>query len=223
MQPAPRRQPPSLLRLAAGLALDYVRWTQLVPMILAWAFLLLMIGAMVLVNFQEQSFGLIERGILLYERVAGPIDEAPEAPEPPQNADAPASADGESDRGGVTFTGEDLEPLALKAWALVALAGWLLGMAYRLLFGRPLRVGLKRKLVVAGLACIACTGLFLFAYFFGSERFNGPFAGWLAMFIGIPLIVWCISAYSLAISTAVDLAKRAIYRGGADSSGRPTA
>lgn len=214
MHPATRRQPPSLPRLVAGLALDYVRWTQLVPMILAWAFLLVMVGAMLLVNFQEQSFGLIERGIALYERVAGPIDDAPEGPEPPQEADSPEPVEEERDQAGATFTGEDLEPLVLKAWALLALAGWLLGMAYRLLFGRPLRLGLKRKLLVAGLACAVCTALFLFAYFFGSERFNGSFVGWLALFIGFPLIVWCVSAYSLAISTAVDLAKRAIYRGG---------
>ena len=215
MQQEAPRQPPSLIRLLAALALDYLRWTQLVPMILAWAFLLLMVGAMLLVNFQEQSFGLIERGISLYERIAGPIDEAPDAPDPPQEADSPVLADDQGDRAGARFSGEDFEPLVTKAWALLALAGWLLGMAYRLLFGRPLRVGLKRKLLVAGLACIACTGLFLVAYFFGSERFNGSFVGWLAMFIVIPLIVWCISAYSLAISTAVDLAKRAIYRGGA--------
>ena len=218
MHQAERREPPSLARMVAGLALDYVRWTQLVPMILAWAFLLLMVGAMLLVNFQQQSFGLIERGIALYERVAGPVEDVPMPPdgtiESPGSDSSPVPSETGAAQAAVTFTGEDLESLALKAWALMALAGWLLGMAFRLLFGRRPRVGLKRKLLVTGGACLGCTGLFLFAYSFGSERFDDPFAAWLAMFVGIPLAVWCISAYSLAISALVDLAKKVIYGGG---------
>lgn len=204
-----RVSPPPLLRILAGLALDYLRWTQLVPMVLAWAFLLLMVGAMLLVSFQQPSFELVDGGVRLYERLAGPPEPA-DGGGPDDDASAPARA---ADSGAVAFTDEDLERLVLKVWALMALAGWLLGMAWRLLFGRPPRPSLKRKLVIAGAACAACTGLFLLAYFFGSEAFDDPFAQWMALFVGVPLVVWCISAYSLAISTLVDIAKRLIYRG----------
>ena len=69
----------SVPRLLVGLAIDYFRWTQLVPMITVWAFLLLMIGAMLLVNFQQQSFSLFERGVTTYEAIFGPTGE-PEQP-----------------------------------------------------------------------------------------------------------------------------------------------
>lgn len=204
--------PPTLPSVLAGLALDYFRWTQLVPMIMAWTFLLLMVAAMLVVNFQQQSFGLLDAGVRLYERFAGPlepVDAGPSAAADPATAGEPERDPG---AGEVTFDEGDVEPLVLKIWGVVALAGWLLGMAWRLLFGPPPRLSLKRKLAFAALACSACTGLFLFAYLFGSEEFNDPLVQWLALFIGIPAVVWCVSAYSLGISAAVDLAKRGIYR-----------
>lgn len=35
----------------------------------------------------------------------------------------------------------------------------------------------------------------------------------MVLFAGTPLVVWCVSAYSLAVSTLVDIAKRLLYRG----------
>src|SRR6056297_3973486 len=182
---------PSLVRVLIGLGLDYLRWTQFVPMIMAWAFLLLMVGAMLLVNFQERSFGLIESGFGPYEHIAGPI--APEGA-PPEGNESRALA----------FTEAGLKPLVLRAWGLLALAGWLLGMARRLLFGPRPRRSLRHKLVVTAIAGLACTGLFLFAYFFGSESFEDPFVHWLLLFIGIPFGVWCVSVWSLTISAGID-------------------
>lgn len=236
--------PPSLARVLAGLALDYLRWSQLVPMVMAWAFLLLMVGAMLLVNFQQQSFQLIDSAARLYERVAGPIDVEPDGARErragpgtaePRPTGAPAeeaapdgrasdgaapgrlpageAAVGQPPAGTITFTEADLEPLVLKFWGLLALAGWLLGMAWRLLFGPPPRLTLKRKLAIAGAACLACTVLFLVAYFFGSETFEDPFWQWMTLFIVVPLIVWCVSAYALAVSTLVDGLKRRLYGG----------
>lgn len=168
-----RVSPPPVLGILAGLAPDYVRWTQLVPMILAWAFLMLLVGAMLLlVNFKQQSFELIDSGVRACERLAGPL-EPTDAGGRDGDAPAPASA---SETRAATFTDEDLEPLVLKIWALMALAGWLLGMAWRLLFSRPPRPSLKRQLALAGAACALCTGLFLLAYLFGSEEFDDPFA-----------------------------------------------
>lgn len=201
-----------LLRLLLSLGLDYLRWTQLVPMVTAWAFLLVMIAAMLLVNFQQQSFDLIASGAGVYERVFGPIDapDGPGAAPSPEAGDEPAAAtSGPGPRavadpdGSVRFTGEDLEGWVLRLWGGAAFAGWLLGLAWRRLFGAPPLPSLKRKLLWTGAAGAGVTLLFLFAYFFGSETFHGGFAGWLALFVGAPLVVWCISAWSLAISAAI--------------------
>jgi len=181
---------PSLARVLVSVALDYLRWTQLIPMITAWGFLLIMVAAMLLVNFQQQSFDLIDSSVRLYERILGPVEpvEQPQASAEPQP---------------VTWTEDDFKPLMIRIWGLLAAAGWLLGMVSRLLFGQRPRASLGRKLVRAGLAGLVCSALFLFAYFFGSESFEGPFWQWLLLFFGFPLIVWCVSAWSLTIGWAI--------------------
>jgi hypothetical protein len=181
---------PSLIRLLAGLALDYLRWTQLIPMIMAWTFLLIMVAAMLLTNFQQQSFELIDSGVRFYERFAGPLEPVEEA-----------QPSGQSES--LTWSGDDLRPLVIRLWGLLAAAGWLLGMAWRLLFGARPRASLTRKLLLAGVAGLVCSVLFLFSYFFGSESFNDPFWQWLLLFFGIPFVVWCISAWSLSIGWAI--------------------
>ena len=181
---------PSLPRLLLSAALDYLRWTQLIPMITAWGGLLVMVLAMLLVNFQQQSFDLLDSGVRIYERFAGPIESAEEQ----QVSVEPRS---------LSWTDNDLEALAIRLWGLLAAAGWLLGMVWRLLFGARPSASLARKLVRAGVAGLACTVLFVFSYFLGSESFDDPFWQWLLLFFGIPFVVWCVSAWSLTISWAI--------------------
>jgi len=54
-----------LPRQLAGLALDYLRWTQMLPMIAAWTFFGLMIAALLLTNFQDVAMPMTERLLLL--------------------------------------------------------------------------------------------------------------------------------------------------------------
>ena len=194
----PSNETVSVPRVLAGLAIDYFRWTQLVPMITAWAFLLIMVGAMLLVNFQQQSFSLIEWGATTYERFFGPLEPAPAA----------RTESGGPEDGVIRFSAEDFMPWVLRAWAILALAGWLLGMLRAVFFGPRGSMRLKRKLLLAALPAAACTALFGLAYFFGSEEFHGSPFGWLLMFTGFPLGVWLVSAYSLAVAHGLDIVRR---------------
>jgi len=188
----------------AGLAIDYLRWTQLVPMVTAWAFLLVMLGAMLLVSFQQQSFSLIEWGATHYERTFGPLQTESQGP-----VNKSESSDFEPDENGVvTFSDEDFMPWVLRAWAILALAGWLLGMLRAAIFGPCEPMRLKSKLVLAAIPAAACTVLFGMAYFLGSEEFNGSSIGWMLLFTGFPLGVWLISAYSLAVAHGLDRLRR---------------
>ncbi|NKI35194.1 hypothetical protein HFP89_08445 [Wenzhouxiangella sp. XN79A] len=206
----PRPRPPEhvhLLRALASLALDYFRWTQLVPMLLAWTFLLFMVAALLLTNFQDASFSLLERGIGIYERVIGPIDGVAGPPAEAAGPDAGEPAYGEALR----FSDEDIVPVVLRAWALLALVGWLFGVLRTMLFGPREPTGLAGKLRIAFYAAAGCSGLMWIAYGLGSETFHGSGFGWAMLFVGGPLLVWGISAWSLLIGQLVCRLQRRLH------------
>jgi hypothetical protein len=185
-----------LPRQLAGLALDYLRWTQLLPMVAGWTFFGLMIAALLVTNFQDVAMPLTGRVLLLAERLFGPFDGA---------------GFGQSDESGALhFTDEDILPIVYRAWALLALAGWVLGMIWRRIFGVRPPVALRRKLIRAAVAAGIGVGLCLFAWAFGSETFQGGPIGWLALFFGAGLAVWLVSLYSLSASALIDRLHRAI-------------
>lgn len=185
-----------LPRQLAGLALDYLRWTQMLPMIAAWTLFGLMIAALLLTNFQDAAMPLTGRVLLLVERLFGPLD---------------GNEFGQSDdAGALHFTEEDILPFVYRTWALLALAGWLLGMIWRARFGARPPVPLRRKLIRAAIAASVGVGLCLLSWGFGSETFHGGAIGWLALFFGAGLAVWLVSAYALSVSALIDRLHRAI-------------
>ena len=212
-----------LVRALASLALDYLRWTQLVPMLFAWTFLLLIVAALLLTNFQDASFALLERGIGVYERVVGPLDLAPPGVTEGETAStteaAPGSADGAAagEEPGAepvpatTFTDEDIMPVVLRAWALLALVGWLFGVLRSMLFGPREPRRLWPKLRIALYVAIGCSGLMWIAYALGTSTFNGGIAGWALLFTGIPLGVWLVSVWSLTFGHLVGRLQRHLH------------
>ena len=176
-------------------------------MLFAWTFLVLMVAALLLANFQDQSFALLERAITAWERWFGPIEPAPPA-------DGSATETGADGNGVLRFGDEDLVPLVVRGWALLALAGWILGMARELLFGPRKRWSLRAKLWMAGVPAAICSGLMLAAWSFGGNTFHGPFLGWLAMFLGLPFAVWIVSAWSLSVGHVLDIAIQRLHGGG---------
>lgn len=210
MLEAESRQPSLLVTAFIGV-LGYLRWTQLVPMLVAWVFLLIMVGAMLLVNFQDQSFALAERGIGLYERVFGPLEPVGEpvrepgetaAPEP--TPDQAHSADGDSASGAVHFSGDDIVAWLTPYWLLASLAGWLLGGLRSMLFGPRPGMPLPRKLIIAAAAAALCSVGFFVSWLFGSEAFEDNPVGWVALFLGMPFLVWLVSAWCLSVAHLLD-------------------
>ena len=205
---------PTIAALILGAVIDYLRWTQLVPMIAAWTFLLIGAGALLLVNFQEQSFTLIERGVGVYEQVFGPIESA--AGDNAMAGQTGGRADG-SPAGGseaVRFSEQDIMPGVLSAWTWIALAGYLLGLAHNWLFGPRQPWSLCRKLVLAAAAAASVSALMFGAYWFGSAPFHGGFASWFFLFTGAPLLVWLVSLYSLGVGHLLERLKHSISGAG---------
>lgn len=210
-QPAARPSPPEhvhLLKALASLALDYLRWTQLVPMLFGWTFLLLLVAALLVTNFQDASFSLLERGFTVYERILGPLDAAEPGPaaEPRLETEA-ADAQPPPTR----FTDEDIMPLVLRGWALLALVGWLFGVLRTMLFGPRPPARLARRLRIAAYCAIGCSALMWLAYGLGSETFHGTALAWALLFCGVPAGVWLISAWSLGIGHLIGMLQRRLH------------
>lgn len=201
-----------LLRALASLALDYLRWTQLVPMLFAWTFLLLLVGALLLTNFQDASFSLFERGVTVYERFAGPLAEAApaDAAETPDVTPDSPNTSGET-VGTTTFTGDDIMPVVLRGWALLALVGWLFSVLRSMLFGPREPARLLPKLRIAAYCAAGCSGLMWIAYLLGSETFNGGPLGWALLFIGVPLGAWLVSLWSMGIGHVIGIFQRHLH------------
>lgn len=174
-----------LATLAATLALDYLRWTQLVPMILMWAFMLMMLGGMAVVAFQGEIGLLLERTEPIAERLLGPSDEAA------ASADEPTELSVDQDR---------IMPWVLRIWGLLALVGWGLGQLRALIWGARDRWPLRYKLALAGLAAGLSAALVLALALLLDAELRG--LHWVLYGIGVPLVLWGVSAWGLIISYA---------------------
>lgn len=186
-----RQKNPSVTGLIAGLLIDYLRWTQLVPMIFAWAFLLFSVAAVVAINFQQSV-----------EAVVLPILDVFDAWEWLEEV---ADEDGQVS---ISLGDADIKGFVYKAWAALAAVGYLLGMLVSLVTGPRPPMPLGRKLVLAAVPAVLASAAFFLAWLFGSETFTGAAAGWVAMFLIGPLVVWLISAYSLSVGHVLEHVKR---------------
>lgn len=205
-QPARPAERMALWRPLVGLVADYLKWTQLVPMIMAWAFLLIMVAALVVTNFQQQSFALFEAGAAAYEWAFGPLE--PINGEPPQSEPRSETTPSGSQEG-VRLDEDSLRPWILKIWGALALVFWLLGLLRSWLFGPREPASLRRKLGRAAVAAAVASAVCFACWLLGSERFNGGPAGWIALFLGAPIVVWLVSAWSLSVGHLIDaLAQR---------------
>jgi hypothetical protein len=180
-----------MLGTIAGIWLDYLRWTQMVPMVTAWTFLALMTGAMLLVGFQEASFALIERALTWWDPAWAAADtDADPAPDTAQ----------EQTSDGLHFTDEDFMPYVLTAWGIGALVGQALGALRAALFGHRKRRPLRRQLWLAAAVGLGFAVVLLLCYLFGQAPYQGPAVFWFALFAGAPLMAWLVSAYSLSVN-----------------------
>ena len=192
-------------RLAASLAIGYLRSTQLVPMLVAWAFLLLALGLMSLVNFQDTGFTLVEQWVVIWDRYRW-LPRLDGAVTPTEN-------------GGLTLDDEGFRGVVISLWARVSLILFLLSLAGRALFGVRRRMPLRRKLMwllpPAALVWLAFAG----NYFFGSAPFQGAAWTW---FVGFTLacgVVLAVSGYSLTIAHILDQVRDALRAPAAEDDG----
>lgn len=198
------------LKLGATLAIDYLRWAGLSPLVTIWAFGIAMLAAMFFINFEEQSWDAFDS---LFQWIAGL----------PMIGDRfvswMESLAGED--GSISLGGNELKAAALKAWSLLSLAFMLIALGVNWAFGPFKPWSLKRKLGIAALCCLALLAGYVAVYSARPEPFNGPAGQWMLIFSGIALVLLIASAGCLAFAHVLGLARRALDESSRGTEPRP--
>lgn len=187
------------LQLVISLVIDYIRWSQLAPMITVWFFAVLMIFLLYFVDHQDQTVDGMAA-------VLGWVAELPVVgPSFTEWAENRATEDG-----ALHFGGDDFKVAAVKIWVALSLILMVLGWLASLLFGPFQPLTLKRKLAFAGLGSLALVAGFFGVYFLSPGLFNGTAAQWTLNFTGIALLVFLVSAWCLTIAHALGLLSQSL-------------
>lgn len=193
-----------IAKLLAKLGLDYIRWTQLVPMVIGWAFALIMVIGMSLVAFQGEIDSMLERAEPAIERLLGP---APEAPAEVSSSDESAT---------IQVTDDDILPWIYRIWGGLALLGWILSIIRTKLFGPKPPRKLKRKIVITAIACISYTGVLILIYLFIGDFSGNTGPELLVPFVLLPILLFIVSVWGLSISHIIDKLHEEIDKFGDD-------
>jgi len=186
-----------ILKVLLSLGLNYLRWTQLTPMLMMWGVALAMLLALTVVNFQAQTFSVIEHLLqwLMQLPVIG-------------DRIIPLLTDEDS---GIHMNSGDLKSFALQLWSITSLLFMLASMALSAWLGPFKPWTLKRKFLIVLLGIAVLLTGFIFNYYAGPENFNGDASAWIYNFLMISLLVFIVSAYCLSISHFLRLLDEALY------------
>lgn len=192
-----------IVKLLVNLVLDYFRWTQLIPMVLGWAFAIVMITAIMLVVFQGSIDSFLESTEPMVERVLGPTPESTESEEVT----------------GLHFTEDDIVPWILKVWGWLAFAVWILSIIREKIFGPRPPGKLGRKIKVSGIAAGSITIILLIMYLLMGDFSGNTILELMVPFVLLPLLLWGVSAYGLTVSFLIGELQKLINKLGIDESG----
>lgn len=187
------REGPEIFRNLLSLGIDYLRWTQLAPLILMWAMVLGLLLALAFVGHQEAAWSLADRlarWLASLPWVGSRFTAWLEA----QAQDGTVSAH---------IGMEDLESVVLKAWAALSLGFMVLGWLTGWLLGPFRPWSLKRKMLLALLACLAVFALIMALYFSDRGNWNDPVGKVLFSVGGMSLVLLLATTWFLSLSHAL--------------------
>lgn len=165
------------------------------PMLICWAVLLAVLVAIAVTSFGSQGLEAFEVvvGALFGAFTLLPDSLLPRGPD-----------------GSIELSTDEFVELIGWSWVALSVAAmvinWLVGDRLRPKFLESLGGRLKTAAIAAGLVSIALIAIRLLV----PENFNGPFLSWLPTLIGMPLIVWIVSAYSLCVSAILTLLDKSV-------------
>lgn len=194
---------PLPLRFVLTHLVGYFRWTQTLPMLLAWASIWAILLAFAFVNFQTETLTMLtalEHLAERYPRLAASLPEV--GPLGQTQAD-----------GSLTFSGDDIRKIVLAYWGLVAAVCYLVSLAWQRLVGERERPGLLKRYRRAVILAVLTLAAFLGTYAFSTQPFHGSLATWLLIFAALSLLPLGISLYALTVGWLCDAMVQAIHAG----------
>ena len=180
-----------LIRLLLGFAIDYLRWTILVPAVFAWLFLAAFVLIIVGISFQgEINDLLVEGGAWLESRY--------EADELDAKADRVQAVIDDL----IAQGWDGVKTWVFRIWAGTALLGYLLGLLRAALFGPWQPLSLRRKLFLVAMPAVGCGLIILLGlvWMMLAGATGDGAMGMVMAAVVAPGLVWVLSAWSLSLS-----------------------
>lgn len=177
-----------------GLAIDYLRWLILVPMVFSWLFLLAFVLIMIGILFEAEINDLIYQ-IEIWAQAREDTDAL--------EARAQAAVDALI---GLGWAG--VKTWVFRIWAGAALLAYLVGLLRAAVFGPWQPMGLRRKLFLLTLPLAATAGLLLLGALIASG--GGPNLEMVLAFIFAPTLVWLLSAGCLSLSHVLNRVRESL-------------
>jgi uncharacterized membrane protein (DUF485 family) len=192
-----------LANIGAGL-IGYLRWTQIVPMLVAWTFAWGALAAFLFANFQAEGMPAVTGVLELWER----------------HAWLPR-LDGRDLRGpgdGVEVDPADVRAFALKAWGLVSLALYLAELVLHHVRGPRKPRSWARLMRIVALLGAATFAAYIVAWLASAVTFHGSALRWVFTFAFLSLLPVLFSVYSLTAKVVLDrLGERVVELGAGPS------
>lgn len=168
------------------IGIDYIRWTQLTPMIMVWGAVLLLLLAMVFVNFQDQALSTTET-------VLNNLYQLPLIGDRLQQYFTAQTGDHH-------ITTADVKSWIFSIWSIASLVFMLMSffMSYVRTPGKSWT--LRKKLFIVFTAVLILLSGFVANYYAEPSNFKGGTGGWILNFSLLSLMVFIVSSYSLSVS-----------------------
>lgn len=197
---------PLALRLIVQHGFGYLRSTQVLPMIVAWAGIWGILAAFAFVNFQEESLTVLSALGALQDRLAW--------------LPTPGPLGTTAEDGSFMLDEEDVRKIVVTYWGMLSAALYLVSVIIVRVRGSRPAWALRRRLGIAVALGVATLATFVALFAFSTQPFQGSTANWFMVFLALSALPVGVSLYSLTVTYLIDRTRDAVLGVPLDQRGR---
>ncbi len=187
------------IKLIVSLGLDYIRWTQLAPLITVWLFALGIVAAILVVENVDAVMDAID-AVLMWISGLPVVGEALLA-----KMESMAGEDGRIELGG-----HELKAAVLRIWSIGSLTLMILALLIRWIFGPFKPWSLKRKLATVALICAVWVVAVVISFVLTQGDLEGEGFAMFMTFALQGLVLFIINLWFLSVSHFIGWIQRLI-------------